>query len=62
MAFALVEEIPVGEKRAVRKSFEFSPVLDEPEVLESAKLLHPEFSSDSDCDLRIVTRYFLKSA
>jgi len=62
MAFALVEEIPVGKKREVRKSFEFRPELDEPEVLESAEILHTESCPEGCCDVRIVTRYFLKSA
>lgn len=62
MAFAVVEEIPVGKKRAVRKSFEFNPVPDEPEALESAEVLHTESCPEGCCDVRIVTRYFLKSA
>lgn len=62
MAFASVEEIPVDKKRAARKSSKFSPMPDEPEALESAELIHPESCRDDDCDVRIVTRYFLKSA
>ena len=62
MAFALVEEIPVDKKRGVKKSFEYRPAPDEPEVLESAQLLPTESCPEGCCDVRIVTRYFLKSA
>jgi len=62
MAFALVEEIPVDKKRGVKRSFEYRPAPDEPGALESTEILHTESCPEGCCDVRIVTRYFLKSA
>jgi hypothetical protein len=62
MAFASVEEIPVDKKHIVRKSFENRPAPDEPEVIETAEIVHTESCPEGCCDVKIVTRYFLKSA
>jgi len=62
MALALVEEIPVGKKREARKSFEYGRIPDEPEATESAEVLHTESCPEGCCEVRIVTRYFLKCA
>ena len=63
MAFALLEEIPAADKkRGVKKTLAYRPALDEPEALESAELLHTESCPEGCCDVKIVTRYFLKTA
>ena len=62
MALAPVEEIPVGKKRGVTTLFEYGLTTEEPEVIESGEALHTESCPKGCCDVKIVTRYFLKSA
>jgi len=58
----VVEEIPAGAKRGVKRVIELPVALEEPEELVTPGTMHAGSSPDDACDIRIVTRYFLKSA
>ncbi|MGO9209172.1 MAG: hypothetical protein ACLPXM_17120 [Terriglobales bacterium] len=62
MEHEVAEDIPVGKRRGVKKSFEYDLATEGPEELTNEEALHTESCPEGCCEVRIVARYLLKSA